>query len=124
MTRFLQYFALVTLINILGSWAAATYSLNMQVPLSYWVALAFIATLTLAIHRALLHANNKRPQVFVTYFMGALTIKLFFSVLLLIVVGLLVPDQLTFTAIAYICAYMTYTAIEIIDLLPKMKQSG
>lgn len=123
MGKFLRYFLLITLLNVAGAWAVSHYLLHAAVPVAYWFSLAFIAILTLAIHRILIRANDKRPQLFVSFFMGALTIKLFFSAIILVAIGLIAQEQLTFTALAYLVAYMLYTAAEIADLLPRMRNA-
>lgn len=123
MGKFLRSFLLITALNVAGAWAVAQYLMDITVPIAYWFSLAFIALLTLVIHRLLLKANDKRPQLFVSFFMGALTVKLFFSAIVLLAVGLIAKDQLTFTALAYLVAYVLYTAAEIADLLPRMRNT-
>lgn len=115
---------MVTAANALGAYVSANYFLGTQVPFSYWLSLAFIAALTFIVHKQLIAANEKRAQLFVAYFMGALTVKLFLSVILLITVGLTVRDELAFTAVGYMIAYVLFTVVEIKDLLPRMKNPG
>jgi hypothetical protein len=123
MGKFIGMFLLVTVVNVAGAILSSRAILDQDVPVSYWITLSFIAVLTLIVHRILIGANNKRPQLFVTYFMGALTVKLFFSAMVLVAVGLIAKDQLAFTAVAYLIAYVLYTTIEIADLLPRMRNS-
>lgn len=124
MRPFLNILLVLTAANALGAFVSAQYALESQVPFSYWLSLAFIAALTFIVHKQLIAANEKRAQLFVTYFMGALTVKLFLSVILLITVGLIARDELAFTAVGYLIAYLLFTVAEIRDLLPRMKNPG
>lgn len=121
MKKFSVTLALIFALNAAGAFAAAKLAERGDVPFSYWLSLIFIAALTYIVHRQLIAANEKRAQLFVTYFMGALTVKLFLSVILLVVVGLTAKDELAFTAVGYMIAYAVFTAAEVKDLLPRMK---
>ncbi len=123
MPSFQKSFAIIALLNALGAYAAAHWALGVAVPNTYWIALLFITALSWIIHRILLKADQKRPQVFVNYFMASLTVKLLLSGILLIAVGLLAREELVFTAIGYLLAYFMLTAAEIADLLPRMKNT-
>ncbi|MFN2422486.1 MAG: hypothetical protein ABR572_01805 [Cryomorphaceae bacterium] len=121
MRSFLIKLLILTAANVLGAYVSANYFLDAQVPFSYWLSLAFIAVLTYIVHKQLIAANEKRAQLFVAYFMGALTVKLFLSVILLIVIGLVAREELAFAAVGYMIAYVLFTVAEIRDLLPRMK---
>lgn len=121
MRSFLITLMILTAANVLGAFVSANYFLDTGVPFSYWLSLSFIAVLTYIVHKQLIAANEKRAQLFVAYFMGALTVKLFLSVILLIVIGLVVREELAFTAVGYMIAYVLFTTAEIKDLLPRMK---
>lgn len=122
--RFRREFFAVVVACCLGAFLVAKYSLHQDVPVSFWIAMAFISILTFYIHKILLDANqNKRPQVFVNYFMGALTVKLLLSAMILLVVGLLDRDSLKFTAVAFFIAYALLTAVELKNLLPLVRNS-
>jgi len=123
MGKFVRIHLVITALNVAGALLVSRFLLQDDVPVAYWFSLAFIAVLTIVIHKILIKANDKRPQLFVSYFMGALTIKLFFSAILLVAVGLIAKEQLTFTAIAYLIAYVLYTVAEISDLLPRMRNA-
>lgn len=123
MGKFVRIHLVITALNVAGALLVSRFLFQDDVPVAYWFSLAFIAVLTIVIHKILIKANDKRPQLFVSYFMGALTIKLFFSAILLVAVGLIAKEQLTFTAIAYLIAYVLYTVAEISDLLPRMQNA-
>lgn len=112
---------LLIILNAAGAFGASLLLERGEVPFSYWLSLIFIASLTYIVHRQLVAANKKRAQLFVTYFMGALTVKLFLSVILLIAIGLTAKNELAFTAVGYMIAYALFTAAEVRDLLPRMK---
>lgn len=121
MKKFALTLLLILALNAAGAIAAAALSDRGEVPFSYWISLIFIAALTYIVHRQLIAANEKRAQLFVTYFMGALTVKLFLSVILLVAIGLTAKEELAFTAVGYMIAYALFTAAEVKDLLPRMK---
>lgn len=122
--RFQREFFAVVIACCLGAFLVAKYSLHQNVPTSFWVAMAFISIVTFYIHKVLLNANeHKRPQVFVNYFMGALTVKLLLSAMVLLVVGLLDRENLKFTAVAFFIAYALLTAVELKNLLPLVRDS-
>lgn len=121
MRSFLITLTILTAANVIGAYVSANYFLDSPVPFSYWLSLSFIAVLTYIVHKQLIAANEKRAQLFVAYFMGALTVKLFLSVILLIAIGLVVREELAFTAVGYMIAYVLFTIAEIKDLLPRMK---
>ncbi len=107
-----------------GAWAIAKFGLNIAVPLSFWISLAIVFIMTWIIHGVMVKANDKRPQLFVTYFMGTLTAKLFISAMVLVSVGVLDRDNLTFTAIGYFLSYILLTGLEIRYLLPLVRNSN
>ncbi len=121
MSRFLYLFVLATIAIVVGAMLVVRFGSPTHVPLAFWFSLAFIALLSLTIHRFLLQAEQKRPAIFVNYFMLSMTIKLLCSGMLLVIVGLTAREQLNFTAIGYAVAYMVYTVLEIGDLLPRMR---
>ena len=88
-SKFLREFSIVVVLCLLGAYLVATYVLQRSVPLSFWIMTAIISIATIIIHRVLIDANeNKRPQVFVNYFMGFLTVKLMLSAAMLLILGL------------------------------------
>lgn len=123
-SKFYRDFIIVLLICIAGAILIARFALQTTVPVSFWISLAFIGAITVFIHKILVGANSKRPQTFVTYFMGALTGKLLLSAMILLVVGVLDPGHLKFTGIGFFIAYVLLTVIEFVHLLPLVRNSG
>src|SRR5690554_4264477 len=122
--RFRREFFAVVIACCISAFLVAKYRLHQDVPVSFWIAMAFISVATFYIHKILLDANqNKRPQVFVNYFMGALTVKLLLSAIMLLVVGLLDRESLKFTAVAFFIAYALLTTVELKNLLPLVRNS-
>lgn len=68
--------------------------------------------------------ENKRPVVFVNYFMGFLTVKLMLSAAMLLVVGLADRENLKFAAVGYFIVYALLTTVELKNLLPLVRNSG
>ena len=124
-TAFKREFFAVVIACVAGSILIAKYVLEQNVPLSFWIALAFISIATYVIFNFLINANkNKRPQVFVNYFMASLTAKLLGSAFLLLAVGLIDRANLKFTAIAFFIAYALLSFVELKNLVPFLKNSN
>ena len=114
-------FFIVIILTAHGAWLTATFLLSFTVPTSFWLCLSFIALVSLFIHRLLTRASSKRPQLFVAYFMGALSGKLFLSAMLMVVVGLTDRENLKFTAVGFLIAYVLLTVVEIRHLVPLLR---
>lgn len=124
MKGYFKDFSIITALCAMGAILSATYFISGPVPNSFWISFAFIAIASFAIHRILSDASQKRPQIFVAYFMGALTGKLFLSGILLVAIGLLDRENLKFTAIGFLITYVLLTVLEIRHLLPLMKNQN
>lgn len=124
-SKFLREFSIVVVLCLLGAYLVATYVLHRSVPLSFWIMTAIISIATIIIHRVLIDANeNKRPQVFVNYFMGFLTVKLMLSAAMLLILGLADRENLKFSAVGYFIVYALLTAVELKNLIPLVRNSG
>jgi hypothetical protein len=121
MNSYIKQFVLIIIACIIGALLAAQFVTEAPVPNSFWVCFAFISLASLAVHRILTEASRKRPQIFVAYFMGALTAKILLSGILLVIAGLVDREGLKFTAIGFLIAYVLLTVLEIRHLLPLMK---
>lgn len=117
-SHFVRDTLIVVILSAVSAWLVSTFALKTAVPLSFWIGLIFITLLTFIIHRVLLKANKKDPQIFVAYFMGSLTGKLLLSAGLLLILGLTDPRNLKFTALGYFVVYVLLTIVELRNLLP------
>jgi len=121
---FFRDFTIVIVISILSKFLIARYALDMDVPVTSWVGYLFISVLTVIVHNFLIKASHKRPQLFVASFMGALTAKLLLSAMFLIIVGVLLKEELKFTAISYFILYALLTIVDIKSLLPILRSDN
>ncbi len=122
-SKFYRDLSLVVLLCAVCAWLAASYILHSAVPVSFWLSLIFIGLITFLVHKVLVSANAKRPQIFVAYFMGALTGKLLLSAMILLIVGLTDRTHLKFTGIGFFIAYALLTTVELVHLLPLIRNS-
>ncbi|NEN24539.1 hypothetical protein G3O08_13610 [Cryomorpha ignava] len=123
-SKFRREFLIVVILCCLGAYATAKFALHQAVPLSFWIMTAFISIATFFIFKILMDANvNKRPPVFVNYFLAALTGKLMLSAILLLVVGLADRSNLKFSAIGFFIVYTLLTVVELKNLLPLIRNS-
>lgn len=123
-TTFNRDLVIIAILVCVGAWASANFFLDQMVPFSFWLAISLLTVASYIIHRFLVNANDKRPQIFVASFMGSLTAKLFLSAIILVMVGVLDKDNLKFTAIGYLIGYMLFLIAEIKNLLPIIRSSS
>lgn len=124
MRKFILEASVVLVVSYLSGWAISKFVLQTDVAISFWITTILLFALNIVSHRFLLKANQKRPQIFVASFMGALTAKLFLSAILLVAVGVIVPAELKFTAIGYFIIYAILTGVDIKNLLPYIRSSN
>jgi hypothetical protein len=122
--NFTRDLLVITVLVCIGAWASATYFLGVEVPASFWLSLSLLVVVSYFVHRFLVKANDKRPQIFVASFMGALAGKLFMSIAILLIVGLVDNDSLNFTAVGYLIGYMLLLVAEIKNLLPLIRSAS
>lgn len=123
-TGFLRDLIIILATVSAGAWFAANLFLKQDIPLSFWLSFGILTFASLAVHRFLVKSNQKRPQIFVASFMGALAVKLFLSAIILVMVGVLDKSNLKFTAVAYLIGYLLYLIAEIKNLLPLIRNSS
>lgn len=124
MRKFILEASVALIVSYVVGWVISNYLLHSDVPISFWITTLLLFALGIFSHRFLLKANKKRPQIFVASFMGVLTAKLFFSAILLVAVGVIVPAELKFTAIGYFIIYAILTGVDIKNLLPHIRGSN
>ena len=91
---------------------------------SYIILYVYFPLITLLIHSVLLKQINKRPQLFINYFMGSMTVKLFLSMILLLVVLYTQPNVRISFALIFMFMYLVYTALSIVVLFKKLRQNS
>lgn len=91
---------------------------------SYIVLYVYFPLITLLIHSVLFKQINKRPQLFINYFMGSMTVKLFLSMVLLLVVLYTQPNVRVSFALIFMFMYLVYTALSIVVLFKKLRQNS
>lgn len=99
----------------------AQYALvGIDYPLSVYISHLFFYVITGLTH-FLSTQKSSRPQTFVNNFMLSLTIKLFLSLGILLVYGLIAKETLKQFGITFMAVYLFYTAFETIMLLKHAK---
>lgn len=100
----------------------AQYALvDVEYPLSVYSSHIFFFIITGLTH-FLSTQKASRPQTFVNNFMLSLTIKLFLSLGILLVYGLVAKETLKQFGITFMAVYLFYTAFETIELLKHAKK--
>ncbi len=91
---------------------------------SYLVLYVYFPLITSLIHSVLLKQINKRPQLFVNYFMGSMTVKLLLSMVLLLVVLYTTPSVRISFALIFMLMYLIYTGLSVGVVFKKLKQNS
>ena len=89
----------------------------------YIILYIYFPIVTLSIYLVLSKQINKRPQLFVNYFMGSMTVKLFLSMILLFIVLYTHSEERLHFAIVFMLMYLVYTALSVVFLLQKIKRN-
>lgn len=110
---------LLTLANV-----AALYLLDLllpkhTVPLAAYLFTAAFALLTFLLHRWLTGESVQRPQRFVTYFMGAITLKLFATLIFLTIYLVMVGEEKVIVALSAFTTYVLFTVLQVSTLSRK-----
>lgn len=89
-------------------------------PVNYIFVLIF-GLLTVRIHKWLLDANEKSPKLFVTYFMGSISVKLFLTLIALFIYIYLNREERVEVALSFFVTYVTFTGLEVTTLYNKLR---
>lgn len=113
---------LVVLSALLFSLQYAVFQkLQIELTSIYSIFYIFLIFITLISHRMIMKQIGKRPQLFVTYFMGLMTVKLFISLgIMLISIWVNRADKFPL-AITFMGLYFSYTFLSISAILPHLK---
>jgi hypothetical protein len=103
------------------SWVVLEYFLLMPKLYVVYLIVGYMALLTWFVHNWLVKSIAKRPAQFVASFIGAISLKMLLSIL---VVGLLAyfnRPSIKIIGVSFIVYYFTYTALNIKFLLKENK---
>ncbi|NBG65060.1 hypothetical protein [Acidiluteibacter ferrifornacis] len=95
--------------------------LSVELSTIYGVFYTFLIVITLLSHYLIMKQINKRPQLFVTYFMGLMTIKLFIALGIMLVAIWFNREDKFPLAITFMLLYFGYTFLSISSILPYLK---
>lgn len=88
-----------------------------------WVVYGFVvvfAVFTAVIHHILVRTNEKNPKLFITYFMGSISLKLFLTLIFLLLYIFFNPHEKIVVGIGVLVVYISFTAFETISLYNKL----
>lgn len=77
----------------------------------------------LAFHAGLLSASSGRPAVFVRYYMGATTVKLFLHLGILVFFALFRKSELMPFAVVFLLLYLFHTGYEVTAAFRKIRET-
>lgn len=101
----------------------AFQQLNIELSTIYGIFYAFLIVITLLSHYLIMKQINKRPQLFVTYFMGLMTVKLFIALGIMLVAIWFNREDKFPLAITFMVLYFGYTFLSISSILPFLKNN-
>lgn len=114
----LRYLFRLTLFTVLVAvslhFASAWFSDLIDRDYSVAISIYFFL-LSAVFHYGLVRASAGRPAVFVRYYMGATTLKLFIHLGVLLVFAFLHREKLFPFAITFLCQYLLFTVFEVIS---------
>lgn len=87
----------------------------------YWLLYIYFPFITAIIYKLLASKIDERPQLFVNYFMGSMTVKLLLSLGVLLVALLTTPALRPDFAIVFMLMYFAYTILSITILFKKLR---
>jgi hypothetical protein len=119
-SRFQLYTAGLAIIIIAGLFAMEQVVATLSIPLAVYGFVIGFALLTAIIHNWLVSTNNKDPKLFVTYFMGALGIRLFATLIFMLVYLYFNQSEKVVFSISIMMVYFSFTVLEISSLYRKM----
>ncbi|TVR36453.1 MAG: hypothetical protein EA392_14980 [Cryomorphaceae bacterium] len=115
-SAFLLRSMLVAFVNMAGLYGLNQLLVDHSVPaVSYYFVLGFWL-LTVLLHTWLTGQGASRPQRFVSYFMGAITVKLFATLIFLLVYLLTVGEERIVVALSAFVTYVLFTALQVSTL--------
>jgi hypothetical protein len=109
-----------TIINGFVLFGLDYWSADVQIPIINYIFVFLFALTTFLIHQWLMAANRKSPRQFVTFFMGSITLKLFFTITLLFIYIYLNRDERIPVALSFMSTYLLFTVIEVVSLYKLM----
>ncbi len=84
----------------------------------------FFPIATLLVHQSLMKQIDKRPQAFVTYFMGGMTAKLLSSLGILLVVLYTNREIKVAYTLLFMIYYLAFTVLSVLTLFKALKQKN
>lgn len=120
--RFLIIILLLSIGWVLMGELIIRFGLAVTTPLFFYVVVLYSFILTYFIHRQLLKASNESPNTFVNMVMGLTGGKMFLSLGLLLIYGLLSEqEEVQIVLLTFVPVYFGNTGVEIYRLLTFMK---
>jgi cytochrome bd-type quinol oxidase subunit 1 len=86
----------------------------------YYSFYGFLILATLLSHVLIMKQLDKRPQLFVTYFMGSMTVKLFFALAIMLLAIWFNRAEKYPLAIVFMVLYFAFTFLSISAILPHL----
>ena len=121
-----QFFTLTTLLALaLACFHFAILKLlSLEWQAIYLSVYLFFPVVTILVHASLMKQVNKRPQAFVTYFMGGMTVKLLSSLGILLVVLYTNREIKIAYTLLFMVYYLAFTVLSVTTLFKALKQKN
>lgn len=119
MIRFITKLTVLTILLFTLHYFAFQH-LGIELTPIYYSFYGFLVFITLLSYMLVMKQIGKRPQLFVTYFMGSMTVKLFFALAIMLIAIWFNRDEKYPLAIVFMVLYFAYTFLSISAILPHL----
>ena len=113
---FLKKLSILTILLTLTGYITFLLVPFPQMFVLYYI-LGFFFVITGLIHYFLLKASAKNPRRFPAYYMGGITLKLFISLIFIVVYAVSNRENAKFFLLAFFAIYLIYTTFETVLIL-------
>ncbi len=119
--KFILQLVVLTAVAIPVNYYVNHEFLNMEFEKLYYFSYFYFFLVTIIIHLLLKRSLKDRPQKYVVVFMASMGIKIFLSLMILVVVLLIGIENSKVFAINYLILYMLYSAFSVSRTLKSLK---
>ena len=120
--NFLKALLIFSLITGLLTYFASTTFLPGKITLLTWQVLIYFIMITVVFHYGLLRSSQGKPQAFIRYYMGGVTVKLFVHVIVILMYSLFNRNEAVRFIITFLIFYFLYTTFETIFSVKRFRK--
>ena len=112
-SEFLLWSLAITVVNIAGLLALNELLSDHSVPPAAYYFVGGFWLLSIALHKWLTRPSSRDPQLFVSYFMGAITVKLIATLIFLGAYLIAIDEERMVVALSAFVTYVLFTILHV-----------